>query len=373
MSNYPSTNNNDLAAGHLTREEIFHQPDLWPTTLDRVRASGMIGARSKPQPVVITGAGSSAYAASAIATSWPESRAIPTTDLLVMSEKETRSSLPEFVEHGLLISIARSGQSPESAAVVAKIQRHFPAVEHLVITCNAEGRLARTAGVKKIVLDPRTNDRSLVMTSSFSNLVLAGLCLRHAEALASFLPDVCSRVENALPRLDRTASLIAGRRPARVAVLASGDLKPLAKELALKVLEMTGGSVFALPETFLGLRHGPMSFLRPDSLVLCLLSADPGRRQYEEDLLEELQEKRLGHVVSTGLKGNASAASDTNLPSETADLPDYLRVPFEAPFGQLLAFHLSLGCGLDPDNPSPSGVINRVVQGFRIHDDAARV
>jgi len=28
---------------------------------------------------------------------------------------------------------------------------------------------------------------------------------------------------------------------------------------------------------------------------------------------------------------------------------------------------LSLGIGLNPDNPSPNGVINRVVQGVRIY------
>jgi tagatose-6-phosphate ketose/aldose isomerase len=56
------------------------------------------------------------------------------------------------------------------------------------------------------------------------------------------------------------------------------------------------------------------------------------------------------------------------VPANAPHLPDYLRVPFEAVFPQLLAYHLSLSCGLDPDNPSPDGVITRVVQKFRLHE-----
>jgi tagatose-6-phosphate ketose/aldose isomerase len=49
------------------------------------------------------------------------------------------------------------------------------------------------------------------------------------------------------------------------------------------------------------------------------------------------------------------------------DLPDDLRAPFEITFPQLLAYHLSLASQLDPDNPSPDGVITRVVQRFQLH------
>jgi tagatose-6-phosphate ketose/aldose isomerase len=136
----------------------------------------------------------------------------------------------------------------------------------------------------------------------------------------------------------------------------------------LKILEMTGGQVIAIPETFLGLRHGPMSFLRDDTLVLCFLSSNPQTRKYEEDLIEELRRKSLGFVVGI-VPGSASVGLfDEQIPASAGHLPDNLRTPFEIVFPQLLAYHLSLRLGLNPDNPSPDGVITRVVQGVRIHE-----
>ena len=130
---------------------------------------------------------------------------------------------------------------------------------------------------------------------------------------------------------------------------------------------MTGGRVVAIPETYLGLRHGPMSFLRSDTLVLCWLSNDPVRRRYEEDLLLELRAKKLGRIVCIGTPLAGPEIADTVIAASAPGLPDSLRAPFEIVFAQLLAYHLSLRAGLDPDSPSPDGVITRVVQGVRMH------
>jgi tagatose-6-phosphate ketose/aldose isomerase len=310
---------------------------------------------------VVTGAGTSAYAAFAIAESWKTARAIPTTDLLL-------DATPFFDKNGLVISLARSGDSPESVAAIENVQRSFPAVKHLAITCNPEGKLAAAKGVDVLMLDERTNDRSLAMTSSFSNLVLAGIALRHGSRLRAVIGTVCGRVSAAFASLEQQAREIASRSPSRVVILASRPLYGAAREAALKILEMTGGRTVAIPETFLGLRHGPMSFLRPDTLVVCLLSSDPFIRRYEEDLVEELRVKHLGHIVALGPEESAIRLFDNFIPANAPELPDMLRTPFEIVFPQLLAYHLSLNAGLNPDNPSPDGVITRVVKGFRIHD-----
>jgi tagatose-6-phosphate ketose/aldose isomerase len=190
------------AVGSLIRAEIFQQPDLWPDTLGRVVE---IVDRCDLFPcdsgAVITGAGSSAYAARAIEAAWPGARAVPSTDLLVNAH-------PYFGTDTILVSLARSGESPESAAVVRNIQRLFPRVRHLAITCNAEGHLARLSGASAIILDPRTNDRSLAMTSSFSNLVLAGICLKHAREVADLLPRLCARLRQNLPVLNASRRFV---------------------------------------------------------------------------------------------------------------------------------------------------------------------
>ncbi len=273
-----------------------------------------------------------------------------------------------FAGTGLLVSVARSGNSPESLGVVESLQRQRPEVRHLAITCNADGGLARAPGIETIVLDPRTNDRSLAMTSSFSNLVLAGLCLRHGDAIAPVLPAICRSVEASLPDLDKQAEEIARSAPHRICVLGSRELYPAACEASLKVLEMTAGGTMTIAETFLGLRHGPMAFLRPDTLVLCFFSSDPRRVRYESDLVGELRRKGLGRIIGIAPPSAPAHLFHDLVPANAPDLPDYLRTPFEIVFAQLLAFHLSVKAGLNPDNPSPEGVINRVVQGVSIYE-----
>jgi tagatose-6-phosphate ketose/aldose isomerase len=359
--------------GSLTIAEIVQQPELWPTTLQRVQSLKHELPELAPRRVIVTGAGTSAYAASAIASSLNAAAAIPTTELLSASQDDLDRSVPEFADKGVLVSVARSGNSPESVAVVDRLGKIYPSVRHLVITCNAEGQLARRPEVQTLVLDPRTNDRSLAMTSSFSNLVLAGLALEHSGELATELDRICRRAGEVLSDLRNIADDLASTVPSRVVILASGSLHAFSAEAALKILEMTNGQTVALSESFLGLRHGPMSFLRPDALVLCLASSDSLKRRYEEDLVHELRNKKLGRIVAIADEGFASGAVDVYVPPIAPGLPDYLRTPFEIPLPQILAYSLSMSLGLDPDNPSPDGVITRVVQSFRLHDGAVSV
>jgi tagatose-6-phosphate ketose/aldose isomerase len=351
----------------LVATEIAQQPALWPTTLERVLSAGL-AQQFDGLPIILTGAGTSAYAAQAIADAWPGARAVPTTGLLLLSASEVELAVPSFAQGGWLISLARSGDSPESAAVVERIKKFFPAVRHLAIVCNAEGRLASTPGVQAICLDPRTNDRSLAMTSSFSNLVLGGLALLHGPQIAEHLPAICSRVAGRLPELNTTAETIARSCRDRVVLLASG-MRALTWEASLKVVELTAGRVMAMPETFLGLRHGPLSFVREDTPVVCFASSDEGKRRYEEELIEDLSKRGLGKLAVIGDNACSLWQHDWFVQASTSALPDRLRIPFEIPFAQLLAYHLSIHAQVNPDNPSPGGAITRVVQAFNIHQE----
>ncbi|HEX4227196.1 MAG TPA: hypothetical protein VHZ07_00900 [Bryobacteraceae bacterium] len=342
--------------GSVTLSEIRQQPELWPGTLDRV------AHRSVPVPPLITGAGTSAYAAASIAGAWPGARSIPATDLLLDSD-------PPLSPQGVLISLSRSGNSSETVAAIAKIRRHYPHVKHLVITCNPRGHMAEMIGVDRLQLDPRTNDQSLVMTSSFSNLVLAGLGLTGSHQLVQHCREIARRAGNTLAELEARAEGIAQSKPRRVCVLASPSLFPLAREASLKILEMTAGQVVPLPETFLGLRHGPMSFLDRETLIVCFLSSEPHLRHYECDLLAELRVKNLGRIVAITPLDLDPALYDHLVVSLAPELPDPLRTPFDILFPQLLAYSLTLAIGADPDNPSPAGVITRVVEGVRIYEN----
>jgi tagatose-6-phosphate ketose/aldose isomerase len=154
--------------------------------------------------------------------------------------------------------------------------------------------------------------------------------------------------------------------------LGSGCRLGAARESSLKMLEMNDGRVWTLPESYLGLRHGPMSALRADTLVVALLSSDPLVRAYEADLIRELDRKKLGArrvVVGASVPrelapGPEDVIVDTAGAGVTAD-EDLVLI--DVVVGQLLAFFSCLGAGLRPDSPSTGGVISRVVSDFEIH------
>jgi tagatose-6-phosphate ketose/aldose isomerase len=351
------------SAPQYTLQEILRQPLLWPVTLEKVRSASeqmQLTNKLRHARVLLTGAGTSAYAATAIATAWPRACAVPTTDLLIDAERY-------LVDVDAVISLARSGDSPESTAVVERVRALRPDILQFAIVCNEDGALSHSSLDGVIVLDPRTNDQSLVMTGSFSNLVLAGLILAQTDAAAATVDKLSARAAALLPDIDRACQRVAERTHNRIVILSSSPLLGWAREAGLKTLEMTAGHFPVVTETHLGLRHGPMSFVKSDTLVLCLLSSDPVRRRYEEDLICELRAKKLGYLVGIVDPADSKGLFDEVIPAVAPQVNDALRTPYEILGPQLIGYHLSLGIGLNPDNPSPNGVINRVVQGVRIH------
>lgn len=352
-----------LASPPFTLQEILHQPLLWPTTLENIRnASERLQLPGKLQNarVLLTGAGTSAHAASTVAAAWPLALAVHTTDLLVDPERY-------LLEADVMISLARSGDSPESAAAVERVRALRPEILQLAIVCNDDCALAHAGVDGLIVLDPRTNDHSLVMTSAFSNLALAGFVLAQPDAAATTVGEFSKCAGALLPEIDQACHRAAARICDRIVVLSSSPLLGWAREAGLKMLEMCAGHFPVVTETFLGLRHGPMSFVKPDTFVLCLLSSDPVRRLYETDLIDELRSKKLGYLVGIADPAESGGLFDEIIPAIAPHADDALRTPYEIVGPQLLGYHLSLSIGLNPDNPSPNGIINRVVQGVRIH------
>ena len=359
-----ATETDSRTGGDHTLREIARQPELWPITHEGIRSildKQGLGQKLVNRRLLITGAGSSAYASSAIAAAWSGADAVPTTDLLVDAERYLE-------EVDVLISVARSGQSPESVAVVDRVRGLRPEIFQLAIVCDPDSALAR-ANVELVALDPRTNDRSLVMTSAFSNLVLAGQVLARPDAVAAGVEKHSKRAAGLMSEIEQACRRTAERAVDRIVVLSSSPLLGWAREAGLKTLEMTSGHYSVVTETFLGLRHGPMSFVKSDTLVLCLLSSDPVRRSYEMDLIAELRTKKIGYLVGIADPEEVKGEFDDVIPAIAPLEDDALRTPYEIVGPQLLGYHLSLNLGLNPDNPSPDGIINRVVQGVRIHPD----
>jgi tagatose-6-phosphate ketose/aldose isomerase len=363
------------AQGAWTAREIAQQPDTLTATAAAVAASGCVFpfAADPAARIVLTGAGSSAFIGEAIAP--PLNAALPcrvdavaTTDIVAAPalylERQART---------LMISFARSGNSPESVAAVALADRLVDDVRHLAITCNSQGELAAAVGGGRngevLLLPAATHDRGFAMTSSFSAMMFAAL-----SALGGFArPESASRtvaatVGVALSDHCEAARALAAGRAGRVVFLGSGPFRGLAREAALKVLELTDGRRAAIHDTPLGFRHGPKTFVDPETLVIVFVSADPHTRAYDLDLVRELRaDGRASRVVALSVQPETGRSADDILITAPADAGDAeLLFPYLA-FAQMFAFHSSLQLGLTPDNPNPDGLVNRVVQGVRIH------
>jgi tagatose-6-phosphate ketose/aldose isomerase len=234
-------------------------------------------------------------------------------------------------------------------------------------------RFGEYPGVFCVLLDKATNDQGVAMTSSFTNMVIVGQCLAHFRDLSKYQEILSDLVALSRGLLGTTADLsaqLAAERYSKVCFLGTGALNAVAQESALKVLEMTAGKIHAIADSFLGIRHGPLSALDDQTLVVCFLSEDPGRRPYELDLLEEIRNKRLGRkrvVLSMNNGEGLESLAEKVISLGRGMISDQYRPPIDVIFGQLLGLFSSLQFGLQPDLPSPNGAIARVVSDIKIY------
>jgi tagatose-6-phosphate ketose/aldose isomerase len=380
----------------FTPREIAQQPKTWEGTLRIFKQHqqricdflDLVGVREEleQRPVVmLIGAGTSDYIGQAlellIRQKWG-------CEVWTVASTELLPNLAEYVVPGrryLWISFSRSGDSPEGVAVLEQAIQLYPEVAHLVVTCNAKARMTVVCEASKracvVVLDDVVNDRSLAMTSSFTNMVVMGQCLANAWSIAEYtgvLEQLVRAGEHMLTAAADEAERIAACGFTRVCFIGGGALASVAKESALKVLEMTAGQVQAMSETVLGLRHGPMAALDTQTLFVCFVSGDERRGKYASDLLREIGEKGIvGERVAVGTasaRGEIAPYCDSYMAVDVASegageepIGDSYRPVVDVIFGQMLGLYCSVAHELKPDSPSPDGVISRVVQKFRIY------
>ncbi|PQO99248.1 tagatose-6-phosphate ketose isomerase [Massilia phosphatilytica] len=362
--------------GLATAEEIVQQPAVWRALAGVLAAHGkrvadFLGAclDDPHQRVILTGAGSSAYVGEIAAGQLnagcaADVRALATTSLLTHHELYLDPAAPT-----LLVSFARSGDSPESLAAVNLVRSVVPGARFLHITCNAAGSLATQAAGDPaacvLLMPPASCDRGFAMTSSFTSMLLAALCvLSRGVDAAGRLDQLAQLGERALADWSAPVARLAERPAQRVVYLGSGPLEALAKEAALKILELTGGRILALAESPLGFRHGPKSVLDEDSQVILFASAKPLARRYDDDLLAELRRDGIAaDMLTVGAGGDFAAAAPA--------WPDAWLAPLWLLMAQQYALQQSVRLRLRPDNPFAGGIVNRVVQGVTIHDHAA--
>ncbi|MGA4666025.1 SIS domain-containing protein [Enterobacter ludwigii] len=377
-----SETNTTATTGTWTEEEIRQQPASWIRSLnniDNLRASidNFLAPllRKHELRIVLTGAGTSAFIGDIIAP-WLASHtgknitAVPTTDLVTNPMDYLSAAHPL-----LLVSFARSGNSPESVAAVELANQCVPECYHLSITCNEAGSLYQTAvnsdNAYALLMPAETHDRGFAMTSSITTMMASCLAVFAPETINSHtFRDVADRCQTILTSLGDFSQSVFGNDPwKRIVYLGSGGLQGAARESALKVLELTAGKLAAFYDSPTGFRHGPKSLVDRETLVVVFVSSHPYTRQYDLDLLAELRRDRQAmRVVAIAAETDpvVEAGPHIMLPPARTFI-DMEQAFCFLMYAQVFALSQSLRVGNTPDTPSASGTVNRVVQGVVIH------
>ena len=370
----------------FTLTEIYQQPATWEKTCRQIEEhkeeiQKFIDQviKCEDYDVILTGAGTSEFVGNALFPHLAgllnhKAKSYGTTDIVATPEAYLSRTKPT-----LLISFGRSGNSPESVGAIDAAEAVCDNVYHLFVTCNNHGALSKRADTTDncyaINLTDETHDQSFAMTSSFSNMYLATYLCFHLNELDEVLDKVRKIAAAGQNFLDNKYSIakniVDEYNFERIVYLGSNTLKGTSQESALKMLELTAGRVVTMYDTPMGFRHGPKSIVDDTTLTVVYLSDDPYTRQYELDLVKEMSGQR---------KGNKIVAVMNRMDEEAAALVDYA-VSFDLDgayenvllgldyilFAQTLAVLKSLSLSITPDNPCPTGEVNRVVQGVTLY------
>lgn len=375
-------------SGLNTAKEIIQQPDTWRESVknlikNKIEIKSFIDSflSKKEFRIILTGAGTSAFAGEVCEpylTSLLNKRveAIATTDLVASPKSYFIKDIPT-----LLVSFARSGNSPESVHAVNLATQLVDDLYQVVITCNENGKLAKnTVNDEKsllLLMPPQTNDLGFAMTSSFTTMVLNAMAVFNIDNIENFSSDV-DKLSNSVNdfienNIEKVTSL-SNEDFERIVYLGSSTSKGIARESALKVLELTAGKVNASYDTPLGFRHGPKSVVDDETVSVIYISNDEYTRKYDLDLAKEmLAHKKNDKVVIVGdnIEEDILNKADYvfNVENINYTVENEVLLPLQQIiFGQMLSFLKSVNLGITPDNPCPTGEVNRVVQGVILHE-----
>lgn len=374
----------EALGAEITTREIRQQPELWQEAFDYYKANlpkietFLHLLPSERLRVIFTGAGTSQYVGDTILPYLKrvgdetrfDFQSVATTSLVAHPRDYFKADIPT-----VLVSFARSGNSPESVASVELGQQIVKDFYQITITCAPEGQLAiKAQGDERnllLLMPERANDAGFAMTGSFSCMSLTATLLFDNASLAdkaTYVKAICQMGQHVLTSEAQIQSYV-DLDFERVIYLGSGPHTGLAREVQLKILELTAGQIATVFDSSMGFRHGPKSFVNTQSLVFVFVSNDAYTRQYDIDILNELASDGIARLVcGIQVKKDFNFSGQSfDFDPQFAEVPDaYLALPY-AMFGQTLALLTSVKIKNKPDTPSPSGTVNRIVKGVLIH------
>lgn len=331
-----------MERGIHTKTEILSQPEAWAEALDvvekrKIELSGIFSADY--EQVLFTGCGSTYYLSLAAAALFQEmtgqvARAVPGGELLLNDQAALTNGKT------LLVAVSRSGSTTETVRAVEqfKAQNRGPVI---AITNYGDQPLAGLADVALVIA--KGQEQSVAQTRSFASMYVAAVAM-------SLLAGGRTLEYRSLPNLPVVGAKLISEYDAlaqkfganldldRVYFLGSGIRYGLACEVNLKMKEMT--LTHSEPFHFLEFRHGPMSMVNENALVVGLVSEK--NFSHEQAVLNEMRALG-GHILALGESG-LDVCFDSGIPEAG-------RAVLYLPVLQLMAFYRSLAKGLNPDQP----------------------
>ena len=369
----------------ITTGEIRQQPELWEDTY-RIYAENkaaieefLAAANAMGEgrtSVIFTGAGTSDYVGDTVApylrhvgdTDTYDFKPIATTDIVSAPRDFLRAEDPT-----VLVSFARSGNSPESLAAVEVARAYVKNIKFLNITCAPEGKLAVESADDPdalTLLIPRANDKGFAMTGSYSCMALLSTLIFDPASdgeKRAWVDEAAAMGREVVEREGEIAAYLAGDFN-RVTYLGSGAYVGLAQEAQLKILELAHGLVATSWDSCMGYRHGPKSFVDEKTLVFVFVNNDAYTRQYDLDILNEIAGDEIAQkTIAIQQDAGELFSGESFTFAGSPELPEaYLALPFVM-VAQVVSLLNSVRVGNTPDTPSPTGTVNRVVKGVIIH------
>jgi glucosamine--fructose-6-phosphate aminotransferase (isomerizing) len=341
-----------MTNGIYTRDEIEKQSEAWSSTLlsfsrqEEFLAKALAGAGKSAW--VVTGCGSTHYvslsAASIMRRTGVNAWAYPASDIVYFPDMLPRGDTN-------LLAISRSGTTTETLWAVDRFRKIYPSGKIVVITTQPESSLAKSADY--VLSADAAKELSVAQTRSFTSMYILSVCLSGVLAGDHGLVERLQKLPPALDGLlvrypDLPRTLGEDDSLQRFFFLGGGPNYGLACEAMLKTKEMTRSWAEAFHP--LEFRHGPMSVVNDQTLVVCLVS--DSQMEAEARVLRDMQKLGARILVLTDDASKADWSGMEYVVELRSGINEWERGALYLPFIHWMDYYRTLAKGLDPDQPT---------------------
>jgi len=329
--------------------DIFQQPDLLrqiiQSNIDQVKDIAKELCSRKPHFALIAARGTSDNAATYAKYLLSAFIRIPVG--LAMPSLYTLYECPPSMKGGVVIGISQSGQTPDIVRVLQESREQGALTlsitndPHSPMSKNADHSIVLNVGEEKSVPASKTYTAQLAVISMLSAYWSSDRKL--IEELG-YLGDMAEEVLNQNQKINKIAGKFADKN--FLVVIGRGFNYCTTSEIALKIKELC----YMVAEAYSSadFRHGPVAILEEGFPVLAIA---PKGKAFQDmvNMVAEIMPLKTDLAI---LSNNEALLSQTDMPiGLPSNLPEWLSPIIATIPGQLLALHLCLLKGYDPDHP----------------------